>query len=317
MARVQVLSTRLFPKNRGARSYSLTGLAARCDWVVVSDMTGNGPDVALLRNSAGPPRTVFLSLREPFSAVAYFYRHVLPDIQGRFVLISGSEDVTLPNQVDCRWRKFNAKEHAIIKSLLEHPQLLHWYMENRDEILPGTSSMPVGLVFEEGDEDVIEIPSALSPLRNRPLRAFCAHRIRSGPQWEVRRIVSSLCSGPFAGFVDLVKEEVPFNQYKELLARYPFVICAKGGGLDPSPKAWLALAQGSIPIIRSSALDDAYVNLPVVFVDDWNDDCLSLRKLALWRDRLAPFFDDPVLRAAVVEKLSLDFWWQKIQAHLG
>ena len=31
------LSTRLFPKNAGASTYRLTGLAAMCDWVILSD----------------------------------------------------------------------------------------------------------------------------------------------------------------------------------------------------------------------------------------------------------------------------------------
>ena len=37
-----------------------------------------------------------------------------------------------------------------------------------------------------------------------------------------------------------------------------FTACAHGGGVDPAPKAFEALAAGSIPIIASSALDAAY-----------------------------------------------------------
>ena len=36
-----------------------------------------------------------------------------------------------------------------------------------------------------------------------------------------------------------------------------FVLCVSGGGIDPAPKAFEALAAGSIPIIQHSSLDSA------------------------------------------------------------
>ena len=51
----EVLSTRLFPKGQGADAYRLTGVAARCDWVLLSDTAA--PEVALARRVDGPPRS--------------------------------------------------------------------------------------------------------------------------------------------------------------------------------------------------------------------------------------------------------------------
>jgi hypothetical protein len=58
-----------------------------------------------------------------------------------------------------------------------------------------------------------------------------------------------------------------------------FCICARGGGYDPSPKAWSALINGCIPIIQHSPVDEAYSRFPVVFVDDWTPESLSEDKL--------------------------------------
>lgn len=35
-----------------------------------------------------------------------------------------------------------------------------------------------------------------------------------------------------------------------LMQSHAFVLCAEGGGVDPSPKAWQAILHGAIPIIR-------------------------------------------------------------------
>src|SRR5690606_38296292 len=91
------MSTRLFPKNRGADAYVVNGIARRCDWVVLSDR--QPPQASLVRQvETEAPRHVFVSLREPFQALAFFIERVLPMIRGPFVLVSGSEDASLPRQ---------------------------------------------------------------------------------------------------------------------------------------------------------------------------------------------------------------------------
>ena len=100
-AAIEVHSTRLFPKFQGAQAYVPTGIAARCDWVVLSD--DEKPHTSLLRRvDTRSPRPVFLSMRSPFEALNFFHDEVLPAIEAPFVLVSGSEDVTIPNQLDLR-----------------------------------------------------------------------------------------------------------------------------------------------------------------------------------------------------------------------
>ncbi len=54
-------------------------------------------------------------------------------------------------------------------------------------------------------------------------------------------------------------------------SRYPFIACVHGSGIEPSPKAWEAVLLGCIPIVQHSTLDDAYSQLPVVFVTEWKE----------------------------------------------
>lgn len=260
---------------------------------------------------------MFLSLREPFEAIHYFSRNVMPKITSPIVLVSGSEDITIPRQTDCRWRSFNDEERVMIERVRKDPRVLHWFIENRDQVLGKTSSMPLGYVLKENQSHSIRVPDVGSRLADRPLKALCAHRVRKGPQWETRRQITRLCRTSFSDFVDVVDEEMSVPKFIRMIRERPFVICAKGGGLDPSPKAWLTLMQGSIPIIESSSLDDAYSLLPVAIVKDWSPDCLSAAQLRHWLQLYSPYFEKPELRQEVCRRLSLDYWWGRVTSQLG
>ena len=303
-------NTRLFPKDVGAAAYRLTGIAARCDWVIMTDSKKG--DALIRGDLTRQPRTVFLSLRSYFGAIPFFYEEVLPKIENSFVLVSGSEDITIPNQVDARWRPFNARERYLVERIANDDRVIHWFAENRDEVLPKMSTMPVGQVFEKSSHCTVALRQPELKVKDRPLKVLCAHRVRDGDQWEVRRNLTELCKQQFQEFSTILTDEISEAEFRQQVRQHPFVLCAQGGGLDSSPKAWFSIANGSIPIIKSSVLDDAYSQLPVVFVDEWNEDCLSLEKLHRWVEEFAPYYDDDQLWAQTLHKLSLDYWWNKI-----
>jgi len=303
-------NTRLFPKGRGADSYRLTGIAERCDWAIMTDYANS--EVSIRGDVSKQPRTVYLSLRSYFRAISYFYEEILPRINGKFVLVSGSEDLTIPNQIDARWKPFDLSEKRLITRIIEDERLIHWFAENRDEALAKMSTLPVGYTFIDGPSNVVEIESPETRIVDRPLRVLCANRVREGTQWDVRRNLTRLCRERFQQLSTVITEDIPEPTFKRQVRRHPFVLCAQGGGMDPSPKAWFCIANGSIPIITSSVLDDAYSQLPVVIVDAWDDGCLSLEKLHGWVDAYAPHYDNDKLRAMVLHRLSIDYWWDKI-----
>lgn len=306
-------ATRLFPKNRGADGYAITGIAARCDWVVLSDH--RAPHIHLHRTrDTDHPRHIFLSLRAPFHAIRHFAERILPRLTSDFVLITGSEDVTLPRQTDARWRPFDAEEQAMLDAILDHPNLQHWYAENLDEGgHPKRSPLPLGLVFPDGTPDAL-LPPDPPPLARRPLRVFCAHRHREGPQWGLRRHVTGLAEGPWRAFCTVPAREMPETAFMARIEDHAFVLCAEGGGLDPSPKAFSALLHGAIPIIRATPVAAAYAHLPVAVVEGWTAEALSPDRLARWRDALVPRFDAPSARREVLHRLSVDYWWGIIEA---
>lgn len=307
-------SVRLFPKGKGADAYWLTGVASQCDWAIVSD--GRPPHVAL-RKTRRPerPRHIFLSMRSPAPAIRYFTEEVLPLLSERFVLVTGSEDVTLPNQTDVRFVPYDQATKKRLRHIGEHPLLAHWFAENLDEKwTPNISPLPTGFVFPEAKKNRPYKCPVVPKLADRPLLALCGHRIRSGQQWEPRRKVLELAKNAWAPFSRVIESPISEPEYLSHVEGCSFVMCVEGGGMDPSPKAWQAIQHGAIPIIRGTSVAQAYEHLPCMVIDDWRSDALTIEKLSAVKADLTEMFDDPALRAEVLHRLSLSFWWERISS---
>lgn len=312
----QPLSTRLFPKFEGADAYVLTGIAARCDWVVLSDR--KAPHIAdRIQTDIPSVRTVFVSMRAHEHALTHFLDVVLPQLVSPFVLITGSEDITLPRQTDQRWPPLDSGLQTRLMALLDNPLLVHWFCENLDERChPRQSPLPLGMVYPHAEADVrIEAPGWGGTGQKHP-RILCAHRVRDGRQWEPRRRVTELAKSHWRSFVTVLEEPVGETEFEALIRNHAFVLCVEGGGLDPSPKAWQTLLNGSIPIMRRTAVSEAYSVFPSIMVDDWAPEALSVDALDGWFDT---FYRTGRLlreRVAVIEMLGIDYWWNRIQSCL-
>ncbi len=307
-------STRLFPKFQGAEAYVLTGIAARCDRVVLSDRVE--PHVAdRLQTDPDSVRTVFVSLRAHEYALTYFLDTVLPQLHRPFVLITGSEDVTLPHQVDKRWPALPGLMRERLFKLAKHPLLLAWFCENLDTCFhPKVRPLPLGMVYPDSDA----IPATLTApewgrTADRYRRVLCAHRVREGAQWEPRRTVTALARSHWRPFTTVLEAPVDEVEYEALIHNHAFVLCVEGGGLDPSPKAWKALLNGAVPIIRRTAVSEAYAAFPVVTVGDWTEQALCPAKIETWFTRYFRTGFMRVQREMILERLGIEYWWASVQ----
>lgn len=312
---LHVHSTRLLPMKQGADQYKITGIAAKCDWVVLSDT--RPPHIHFHKNiETETPETVFLSLRCHTLALRHFAEVTLPLLTRPIILISGSSDATLPNQIDKRWSPLNDEGRQYVQSILEHPCLRYWVMENPDDIShPLIRPLPLGMVFSDTPEirDVIDVPLC-SKLASRPLRVLCGHRVRDGAQWDTRKQITQTARTHWSEFTTILEDDIPEPDFLDKVRAHTFVLCAEGGGQDPSPKAWQALLHGAIPIVRKNALHEVYEHFPVVFVKDWSANALTLPKLTAWRDILTQEYDDPIYREDVIQKLDIQYWWDWINS---
>jgi hypothetical protein len=64
-------------------------------------------------------------------------------------------------------------------------------------------------------------------------------------------------------------DNIPYKRFFKEMASSNFILCPRGNGLD-CHRTWESLYLKSIPIVRSSAMDPIYKNLPVIIVNNWN-----------------------------------------------
>ena len=250
-----------------------------------------------------------------WNTMEYFLNHVLPTINNKFIMMITGEDLTFPNQIDYRWRE----EHQLnlikqtYNSIIDHHLLLHCFIENRDEIHPKTSSIPLGINPREmpnmNCDYIMKYMHNSTPLKERILKVICIHRQRKGD----REIIDNYKNNEWKHFT-ITEGNYHIDSWYKLLQTYPFIICAHGGGIDPCPKIWEALCVGCIPIIKSSALNDVYTQFPVVILDEWNT--ITLENLNKWLSTYSHFYDNKELRKNWEHKLFADYWKNVIYSYL-
>lgn len=188
------------------------------------------------------------------------------------LLICG-RDATFPRQVDKRFVTHDEGDMRAIEQLLNSRRFETIFCENLDSDHPGLQPIPTGLVpYQYNMPNVRKIRFSPAPNANRQWLALCAHRLHTGAQFNERRTVTELCrNGSWAAFSEVLDKPVSQIQFQKLLSKASFTYCVNGGGIDPSPKAMEALVAGSIPIMKRSTVSEAYKDLPVFFVDSWDE----------------------------------------------
>ena len=183
------------------------GVASLCDWIIFRENGTCGFRTYLVRRRR-VPRTVWLGNRnfDGGDAIRVFADRVLPRLTRPVVLYSGSEDSTLPLQVDAR---FGPNDGASVLAVLNSPLVERWVVENLvtggvdwphpEKMVP----LPVGFVLMTATQRARAL-ELLGRAWTAPkdLRVACAARMRAGPQWEPRRRVGHLCAQNWSAFAD-------------------------------------------------------------------------------------------------------------------
>lgn len=241
--------------------------------------------------------------------IGNFVRNILPMLRNPIILVTACSDMT--------------PQHCFPKEtqlLLQSSLICQWWAENNDIVgSEKVHSLPCGLgschslkntgwEMLEREEFLLTLrKNIISSVTKKHNRILCrwrpriknvagANKVERGraTQWAQSSAAQDLC--------DVITEELDGKRYLELVHEYAFILCPNGNGIDPSPRVWEALVLGTVPIIKSSTLDDAYSRLPCLIVRDWEDitpELLNEKGKELLRE---------VLDENILYKLSMDFW---------
>jgi hypothetical protein len=241
------------------------------------------------------------------SALYQFKLVVLPLLPYKIILVTGDCDLT------CAYDLFQT--HADFLTFIENDKIIHWFSQNCTVLHPKLTQIPIGMDYHTMTTYYPKWGPKLMPLEQEQI----LKTIPRQPFWE--RIVKGYSNFHFFTTTKYGKDRInaiqclskdivdyePTHLLRESSWRnqvkYAFVISPHGNGLD-CHRTWEALLLGCIPIVKMSALDTLYTQLPVLIVKDWADVTLLLLHEILAQFKAMTFN---------YSKLTLSYWVNKIQ----
>lgn len=199
-----------------------------------------------------------------------FYRHThevndffrnLPT-KDPFVLVSHNSD-------GCIMRNPDRADHADVD--LMPANLVHWFGQNVNVENERISSLPLGLENEHWLRKTPKITlmkQALIKTHPRRNLLYINHNIKTNP--EERAKPYTLLDGKGWVTAEYGANGVGFGGYLEALCQHLFIVSPQGHGMD-TVRTWEALYMGCIPVEKRNLNNRFYTDLPICFVDDWEE----------------------------------------------
>jgi hypothetical protein len=190
---------------------------------------------------------------------------------------------------------------AVDSSFIIPANVVKWYSQNVNITDPRVESLPIGLENSRWFPEVRKKEKILAKLNDpREYRnlVYMSHNIATNPD-ERLRLYQLYQNEPWV----TSKSSGGFDQYLDNIYNHKFVICPEGNGID-THRTWECLYVGTIPIEKRNLNNRFYTDLPICFVDNWED--------------LTPeFLESEFIRIKSgkwnMEKLTFEYWKNRIR----
>lgn len=242
------------------------------------------------------------------SAIPNFISTIFPNIQSRFILVTGDCDESCPNEL------FRSQEEFI--RFIESDKIIHWYSQNCIGSHIKLTQIPIGMDYHtmsvrdhewgpktspvNQERILFEIRQSAKPLQQRIVKAYANFHFLMNTKYAYDRIDAINKIPKSCVFYEPTK--VKRLETWKTQSEYAFVISPHGNGLD-CHRTWEAISLGTIPIIKTSQLDPLFDGLPVWIVKDWNqvNESSMLVKIKDFKDGVN------------LEIMNLNYWLKKIR----
>ena len=190
--------------------------------------------------------------------VDYFFEHEAPNYP--FILISHNGDGAV------RMHKQSAYDASLSKA---PPTLIKWFEQTVYVSDQRLQSIPIGLENSQRFPHLQKIEKIKKIVKNKKTtlnKIYCNFNIETNKKerqcaYEIAKTVD-YCT------ISLGKNGCGYDDYLLNLYNHDFVLCPPGNGED-THRLWETLYVGSIPIVKKSINTIYYDDLPICFVDDW------------------------------------------------
>ena len=299
------MSTRL-PKLDIYKISDLSGISQKCDMFIFEN--------SIIQKKKNP-KTIFVSTYRGFNSVPFFIDVVLPRLTERFNVVIASEDNTFPNgDGDVRANYYKNYLYKIHKILFKNKYLNKIFVENCDTIHDKLIPIPLGILPESQERYVSYLNYFPENIEERKFKLGCCHRTYDDKKWkqfDERRQVTNLCRKKWNQFT-MIKNNLSEDNYEIFLKDCKTFLCVRGGGFDTCPKLWQVILTGGIPIVKSHyIMNIIYKEFPVIkVINNWNE--ISETNINNWIIEKRKYVEDKELRQDILNKLKIDYWFQKI-----
>lgn len=183
-----------------------------------------------------------------------------------------------------------------------------WYCSNKDVDEKQLQSLPLGITNCTNESSLhpiygnidimIETMGAPRKIVNLAYMNFNigTYRVERAPCFEYFKDMPWVTKG-----VNDVTLEGR-KQFLEECRNHTFVICPRGNGID-THRLWETLYMGSIPIVKKHIHLSEFSDLPILFVDDWNE---------VTEDFLQKKYNEMKSKTYTMEKLTFGYWKKRI-----
>lgn len=219
--------------------------------------------------------------------LAKFFKKYHPKITEKYILVTHNSDLPIP---------------GLFVSYLKDPKLIAWFGQNVEgHVHRKLRALPIGLENRYNHNgDPAQISWARAQFYNAPKAMLLYNNFTLGTSLAERmRVFDLFKDKPFC----VTASRKPYLDYLKDLSEARFVLSPRGNGLD-CHRTWEALYMGAIPIVKSSASDSMFQNLPVIIVRDWEEVTEEFLQEKL-REISQAQFD--------YEQLQLDYWLRQIK----
>lgn len=211
------------------------------------------------------------------------YIKTLEAYEKPFLLITASNDDHCMPYMTVPCKDENTKK--MMDVFLENPKLIHWYCKNPCIEHCKITPLPLGPKWQWKTirffgEDKSEHIRIFEQYGNRPndrfyneekpnLLYFNFSQTTNNPLYGPHKNVRHACKSSLKKRFEWTPSDT-FENYIKSLGTFKFCVSPPGRGID-THRTWEALLVGAIPIVMHTSLDSTLDDLPVVFVDSWDE----------------------------------------------
>ena len=203
-------------------------------------------------------------------------------------------------------------DYEITSSQVEYftPQI--WYTVNKQTLDPRVHSIPLGIPNDTNETEKhhifgnidLMIRAMNTPQKNENM-VYMNFNICTYPQ-ERQFIFDFFKNNTWVTQGILEISMVGRERYLRDIRNHTFVLCPRGNGVD-THRLWETLYMGSIPIVKKDVAFDEFQDLPICFINRWEDVTLDFLNKESQR----------ILSTSWnMNKLDMSYWIQKIKESL-